>query len=277
VYVELQTRQSLLPGLAPASICHPLPFNFLRIRTYNYVLPQPLYNPHFHRPLGSAGNTGLTGTEIYRQLFCNQHLRTPLGSAGNTGLIILLESALTKNAPTTPLESALTKMRGEGGRPSTEGRSLFTDSESHGSHSQTMIGGSSMQRGGSCRKIGEGYPDGEGHHYDSTRSGNGARLRFCGTRRKTEDAGARESLAACARRRQIPTAPASPRRGRTQGQGSGTHTGNAGFLAERRVVALRPRCRLSHRTWIAGHGTQITQSPRRFVRGPKKRPSRQRN
>jgi hypothetical protein len=33
VYVELQTRQSLLPGLAPVSICHPLPFNFFIIRT----------------------------------------------------------------------------------------------------------------------------------------------------------------------------------------------------------------------------------------------------
>jgi hypothetical protein len=115
VYIELQPRQSLVPGFAPVSICPPLPFNSLRIRTYNYVLPQPLYNPHLRSPLGCVGNKGLTGTRVHRQLFCNQHLRTPLRSAGNTGLITLLESALTKNAPATLLESALTKSRGEGG------------------------------------------------------------------------------------------------------------------------------------------------------------------
>jgi hypothetical protein len=114
VYIEVYPRQSLVPGLAPASICHPLPFNSLRIRTYNHVLPQPLYNPHLRSPLGCAGNKGLTSTRIHRQLFCNQHLRTPLGSAENTGFITLLESALTKNAPATPLESALPKNRGEG-------------------------------------------------------------------------------------------------------------------------------------------------------------------
>jgi hypothetical protein len=114
VYVELQPRQSLIPGLAPVSICRALPFNFLRIRTSKTPLPQPLYNPHLRRPLGCAGNKGLTGTRIHRQLFCNQHLRTPLRSAENTGLIIPLESALTKNAPATLLESALTKNRGEG-------------------------------------------------------------------------------------------------------------------------------------------------------------------
>jgi hypothetical protein len=114
VYIELQPRQSLVPGLAPVSICHPLPFNSLRIRTYNHVLRQPLYNPHLRSPLGCVGNKGLIGTRIHLQLFCNQHLRTPLRSAENTGLIILLESALTKNAPATPLESALTKNRGEG-------------------------------------------------------------------------------------------------------------------------------------------------------------------
>jgi hypothetical protein len=161
VYVELQPRQSLIPGLAAASIWHPLPFNLLRIRTEHPAkdanpacpehlgerasrvapfasrmllrdegssfpsnplrirtsrppLPQPLYNPHLRSPLGCAGNTGLTDTRIHRQLFCNQHLRTPLRSAGNTGLIILLESALTKNAPATLLESALPKNRGRG-------------------------------------------------------------------------------------------------------------------------------------------------------------------
>jgi hypothetical protein len=143
VYTESHPRQSLVPGLAPVSICHPLPFNCfiirtehpardanperasraegssfpsnpLRIRTSNHVLPQPLYNPHLRRPLGCVGNKGLTGTRIHPQLFYNQHLRRPLPSAGNTGLIILLESALTKNAPATPLESALPRNRGEG-------------------------------------------------------------------------------------------------------------------------------------------------------------------
>src|SRR5260370_37226198 len=117
VYTEAHPRQSPVPGLAPVSTWNPLPFNFLRIRTSKNSLPQPLYNPHFRSPLGCVGNKGLTSPRIHRQLFCNQHLRTPLRSVGNTGLIILLESALTKNAPATPLESALPKNRGEGGRP----------------------------------------------------------------------------------------------------------------------------------------------------------------
>ena len=33
MYPELQPRQGLVPGLAPVSICHPLPCNSLRIRT----------------------------------------------------------------------------------------------------------------------------------------------------------------------------------------------------------------------------------------------------
>src|SRR5258707_611529 len=111
---EAHPRQSPVPGLAPVSTWNPLPFNFLRIRTSKNSLPQPLYNPHFRSPLGCVGNKGLTSPRIHRQLFCNQHLRTPLRSAGNTGVIILLESALTKNAPATPLESALTKNRGRG-------------------------------------------------------------------------------------------------------------------------------------------------------------------
>src|SRR5216683_732268 len=114
---EAHPRQSPVPGLAPVSTWNPLPFNFLRIRTSKNSLPQPLYNPHFRSPLGCVGNKGLTSPRIHRQLFCNQHLRTPLRSVGNTGLIILLESALTKNAPATPLESALTRNRGEGVRP----------------------------------------------------------------------------------------------------------------------------------------------------------------
>jgi hypothetical protein len=164
---KLQPRRSLVPGLAPVSIWHPLPFNSLRIRTEHpakdatsspsrefgarnperasraapfasrmllrdegssfpsnplrirtseTLSPQPLYNPYLRRALGCVGNKGLAGTRIHRQLFCNQHLRTPLLSAENTGLIILLESALTKNAPATPLESALTKRRGGEGQ-----------------------------------------------------------------------------------------------------------------------------------------------------------------
>src|SRR5260370_35511133 len=110
VYTEAHPRQSPVPGLAPVSICHPLPFNFLRIRTSKNPLPQPLYNPHFRSPLGCVGNKGLTSTRIHRQLFCNQHLRVPLRSAGTTGLIIPLESSLTKNAPATPLHSDLSRI-----------------------------------------------------------------------------------------------------------------------------------------------------------------------
>src|SRR5260370_17908790 len=113
VYTEAHPRQSPVPGLAPVSICHPLPFNFLRIRTSKNPLPQPLYNPHFRRPLGCVGNKGLTSPRIHRQLFCNQHLRTPLGSVANTGVITPLESAVTKNTSATPLESALTRNRGD--------------------------------------------------------------------------------------------------------------------------------------------------------------------
>ncbi len=115
VYTEAHARQFPVPGLAPVSICHPLPCNSLRVRTSKTPLPQPLCNPHLRRPFGCAGNKGLASARIHRQLFCNQHLRTPLRSAGNTGVINLLESALTKNAPATPLESALTKNRGGGG------------------------------------------------------------------------------------------------------------------------------------------------------------------
>src|SRR5438445_3080652 len=58
-----------------------------RIRTSEIPLPQLLYNPH---------------------------LQAPLGSAGNKGLITPLESALTRNSPASPLESALTKRWGVG-------------------------------------------------------------------------------------------------------------------------------------------------------------------
>src|SRR3989441_8335650 len=48
------------------------------------------------------------------QLLYNPHLRAPLGSAGNKGLITPLESALTKNSPVTPVESALAERWGWG-------------------------------------------------------------------------------------------------------------------------------------------------------------------
>ncbi len=63
---------------------HAIPF---RIRTSETPLPQLLYNPH---------------------------LQAPLGSAGNKGLITPLESALTKNSPVSPLESALAETWGVG-------------------------------------------------------------------------------------------------------------------------------------------------------------------
>src|SRR5260370_10442973 len=61
--------------------------NSFTIRTSKTPLPQPLYNPH---------------------------LQAPLGSAGNNGLITPLESALTRNAPRSLLESARTKNRWRG-------------------------------------------------------------------------------------------------------------------------------------------------------------------
>jgi len=66
------------------------------------------------RPLGSAGNKGLTAPKIFLHPLCYQHLRVWRVSVANKGLITLLESALTKNPAVTPLESALTKMRGWG-------------------------------------------------------------------------------------------------------------------------------------------------------------------
>src|SRR5713226_9452550 len=74
------------PGFRNVSTC--FRFKFFTIRTSKTPLPQTLYNPHFHDPLGSAGNTGVI---------------TPV------------ESALTEFASANPLESALTKNRGEGG------------------------------------------------------------------------------------------------------------------------------------------------------------------
>ncbi len=65
----------------------PLTTNSFRIRTSKTPLPQLLYNPH---------------------------LRAPFGSAGNKGLITPLESALTRNSPVTPVESALAETWGVG-------------------------------------------------------------------------------------------------------------------------------------------------------------------
>jgi hypothetical protein len=124
VYLEAHPRRSAAFGsrvalrddrrFRPCRNGSSLPSNPLRIRTSKTPLPQPLYNPHFRRPLGCVANKGLTGARIHRQLSCNQHLRAPLESVANTGVITLLESALTKNASATPLESALTKNRGVG-------------------------------------------------------------------------------------------------------------------------------------------------------------------
>src|SRR6266571_5246658 len=55
-----------------------------------------------------------TSMTPFPQLLYNPHLRAPLGSAGNKGLINPLESALTKNSPVTPVESALTETWGWG-------------------------------------------------------------------------------------------------------------------------------------------------------------------
>src|SRR5713101_8572467 len=75
--------------------------NPFRIRTSENQLPQPLQNQHFHDPLGSAHSKGLTARGFRPQPLYFQHLRAPLVTAENKRLI-------------TPLESALTKNRGEG-------------------------------------------------------------------------------------------------------------------------------------------------------------------
>jgi hypothetical protein len=166
VYAELQPRQSLVSGLAPVSLCHPLPFNFLRIRTSKAPLPQPLHNPHLRSPLGCVGNKGFTGTRIHRQLFRNQHLRVPLRSAGNTGVIILLESALTKNAPATPLESALPKNRGEGAE-------MSNSDQARSSSTFKGANGSTVRSRAQCALpfrpvILDGHPMKQAHHdYDA--------------------------------------------------------------------------------------------------------------
>jgi hypothetical protein len=152
VYIEPQPRQSLVPGLAPVSSCHPLPFNFLRIRTEHParcacppwranpervrrggraegssfpsnpfrirtskpLLPQPLYNPHLRSPLGCAGNKRLTGAKIHRQLFCNQHLQTTPQRYENTATLSPVFAALSRPLVLSPLYSALTKTGGWG-------------------------------------------------------------------------------------------------------------------------------------------------------------------
>ncbi len=114
VYIELQPRQSLVPGLVPVSICHPLPFNFLRIRTEH---PAKDANPErASRAEGSSFPSNplriRTSKAPLPQPLYNPHLRNLLRCAGNTGLITLLESAVTKNAPATLLESALPRKGG---------------------------------------------------------------------------------------------------------------------------------------------------------------------
>jgi hypothetical protein len=106
-------RQSVGFLLALTSTPHPLCPNSCRIRTSASPLAQPLRNPHFRTPLGSADSKRLTVASPHPQPLYHQHLPTHLGSAGNKGLITPLESALTKNVPVTPVESALTKISGE--------------------------------------------------------------------------------------------------------------------------------------------------------------------
>jgi len=115
VFAKRFTRSPVLPCLSRSPIFSPPSPNPFRIRTSMTPFPQPLYNPHFRDPLGSADSKALTAAVLRPQLLYFPHLQDPPGSAGNKGVIIPLESALTKNPPATPLESALTKNRGVGG------------------------------------------------------------------------------------------------------------------------------------------------------------------
>jgi hypothetical protein len=120
VLVSRHTRRCTRLGspvvVSCRSIFKPSPAKPCRIRTSENPRLQLLWNPRFQERFLSADSKRLILAEQRPQPVCNQHLRTPPGSAENTGLITLLESALTKNAPATPLESALPKNRGEGGR-----------------------------------------------------------------------------------------------------------------------------------------------------------------
>jgi hypothetical protein len=60
----------------------------------------------------TADSKRLARPILFLQPLYNQHFRPPSVSAENKGLITPVESTLTKNAPATPLESALTKKWG---------------------------------------------------------------------------------------------------------------------------------------------------------------------
>src|SRR5258708_36779060 len=62
----------------------------------------------------SAENKRLAGAKLLSKLLCLQHLRDPLASVLSKGVITPVESALTENAPATPLESPPTKTPGGG-------------------------------------------------------------------------------------------------------------------------------------------------------------------
>jgi hypothetical protein len=122
VYIEAHPRLFTLPAPAPSGslegpfslpIAAPIP-NPFRIRTSANPLPQLFYNPHLQKLFGSAGNNRLTISESTHINLLESALTRLSGSAGNKQLISPLESALAKIAPVISLESALTKMRGEG-------------------------------------------------------------------------------------------------------------------------------------------------------------------
>src|SRR5947209_6774268 len=84
----------------------PLPSRHCAARAFSFTSFAPLTS--------SKSFTSRTSETPLPQLLYNPHLQTPLGSAGNKGLITPLESALTKNSPVSPLESALAERWGWG-------------------------------------------------------------------------------------------------------------------------------------------------------------------
>jgi hypothetical protein len=85
VYIELQPRQSLVPGLAPVSIWHPLPFNFFIFRTEH---PAKDANPACPEHLG--GRASRVAPFVSRMLLRAKDLPSHL---------TLLESALPRPSP----------------------------------------------------------------------------------------------------------------------------------------------------------------------------------
>src|SRR6266849_4516374 len=89
--------------------------NPFRIHTSENVPPQPLYNQHFHDPLGSAESKGLTPRVFLPQPLSFQHLRAPLVTAENTRLITPLDSALLRKCPRNPFRIRTSEKMGGGG------------------------------------------------------------------------------------------------------------------------------------------------------------------